>query len=103
MEILKCGKPATIRNLIDMYQDDPCLQLAFTGGYYIDIPHVKRKTNGRIMWIHFFLFKANDHEFYKEFIGREKAANEFLNELYSSGIKFDEQLYEKHRKENTNE
>jgi len=97
MQILKCGKPATIRNLIDMYQDDPCIQIYFTRGYYIDIPHIKRKKNGRILWIHFMLFKANDRDFFKEFSGHERAANEFLNELYSSGIEFDEQVYEKYK------
>lgn len=99
METLKNGKPATIRNLIDQYQDDPCIQLPFTCGYYIDIPHIKRKKNGRILWIHFMVFNIHDRDFWQEFSGNERQANEFLNEqLHSKGIKFDEEICIKHRK-----
>lgn len=93
---MKSGKPATIRNLIDTYQDDPCLQIQLTDGYYIDIPNIKRKpSNGKIMFIHFFLFNSRDQEFIEEHVCNEREANTILNELATRGIRVNEEFYEK--------
>ena len=93
---MKSCKPATIRNLIDTYQDDPCLQIEMTNGYYIDIPNIKRKPlNGKIIFIRFLLFNRYDRQFFEEHICNEREANTILNDLALRGIRVDEEFYEK--------